>query len=422
MTTLTPALSCGLADRWPDVAHIPDGPRAIVGRHISRAIFRRAVDRLPLRVLLPDGRQIGGTTDVSDPTLTVRDEGAMMRRIAASGLIGFGESYLAGEWEASDLAAVIAVFAEAVDRLVPGPLQSMRRVFLAAQPRTDRPTTEHSRHNVERHYDLSNDMFATFLDSSMSYSSALFTNPDAARWSDLHAAQRAKTERILDQAGVQSGTRVLEIGTGWGDLAVRAARRGATVHSVTLSQQQLEYARNRVVAEGLDDLVTLELTDYRDVRGTYDAIVSVEMIEAVGLPYLPTYFDRLSSSLAPGGRVVLQAITMPHRRALDTRHTYTWIHKYIFPGGALPSIRMLEEHAAAVGLLLDDDLSMGSSYAATLRLWAERFNEREDRLAAVGFDEIFRRMWSFYLHYSEGGFRAGYLDVHQLSFSREGDS
>jgi len=383
-----------------------------MGRPVAARIFRHAVSRLAIRVLLPSGEQIGGG-EAGAPTLTIHHHDRMMRRIAASGLIGFGESYLAGEWDADDLAAVIAVFGASVDSLVPRPLQTLRRAYLAAQPGSDAPTLKHSRRNVARHYDLSNNLFATFLDDTLTYSSGLFTGPMDQ---DLAAAQIRKIDRILDEARVERGTRLLEVGTGWGGLAIRAARRGATVHSVTLSVEQLELARDRVHRAGLDDRVTLSLQDYREVSGTYDAVVSVEMVEAVGLDFLPTYFDSLTHRLAPGGRLALQAITMPHRRALETRHTYTWIQKYIFPGGALPSVRILVDQAQRCGLRLADDLAMGDSYATTLRLWAERFAAADQALEMLGFDETFRRMWSFYLRYSEGGFRSGYLDVHQLTF------
>jgi cyclopropane-fatty-acyl-phospholipid synthase len=190
---------------------------------------------------------------------------------------------------------------------------------------------------------------------------------------------------------------------------------------VTLSEEQLSLARQRVIREGLTDRIRLELRDYRDLDGSFDAIVSVEMVEAVGLEFLPAYFRALQRCTAPHGRIALQAITLPHDRAIATASTYTWIHKYIFPGGALPSIQLLREHGAAAGLRLIDDLAIGDSYAATLRLWGDRFARNADRLAAAGFDELFARTWMFYLRYCEGGFRAGYLDVHQLTYTREGN-
>ncbi len=213
---------------------------------------------------------------------------------------------------------------------------------------------------------------------------------------------------------------MLEIGTGWGELAVRAARRGATVHSVTLSSEQLELAAERVAEAGFSDQVTLELSDYRDVQGSYDAIVSVEMIEAVGHEFWPTYFRTIDRLLAPGGRVGIQAITMPHDRMLATRNTWTWINKYIFPGGFLPSVTAIDEVTRAhTSLRLGNRLSFGRHYAETLEHWDQAFLAASDRVRALGFDRTFQRMWHFYLEYSRAGFASGYIDVQQLTLARE---
>ena len=214
---------------------------------------------------------------------------------------------------------------------------------------------------------------------------------------------------------------MLEIGTGWGELAIRAAARGATVHSVTLSSEQLELAERRIAEAGYADRVTLELSDYRDVQGSFDAIVSVEMIEAVGHEFWSTYFQTIDRLLAPGGRVGIQAITMPHDRMLATRNTFTWINKYIFPGGFLPSVTAIDEITRAdTTLRISDRLSFGSHYAQTLQRWDDAFLAAGDQVRALGFDETFRRMWHFYLEYSRAGFASGYIDVQQLTFSREG--
>jgi len=339
----------------------------------------------------------------------------MMRRIGTGGMVGFGESYLAGEWDSDELALLIEQFARGVDTLVPRRLRALRAVVLQRQPSTDRPDRAHSRSNVERHYDLSNDLFASFLDETMSYSSALFGPDD-----DLVAAQRRKMDRLLDEAEVGSGTELLEIGSGWGGSALRAARRGATVRSITLSTEQEAWANKMLCAEGVSDLAQVELCDYREVDGRYDAVVSVEMIEAVGLDFLDTYFAKIASALRPGGSAAIQAIVIPHHRALTTQHTYTWIHKYIFPGGALPSVQLITESAARAGLRVTNDLALGDSYVHTLGTWANRFAEQASHVGDLGFDDTFRRMWDFYLRYSEGGFRAGYLDVHQITLVRDG--
>ncbi|MBO1767973.1 cyclopropane-fatty-acyl-phospholipid synthase family protein [Allobranchiibius sp. GilTou38] len=418
MTALSDPSTMGIDPiRWPDVVRIPRSFKASAAESVTRGLFRRAVARLAIRVVMPDGTTLGGCADdPAAPTMHVHNPRALMRRIGTGGLIGFGESYLAREWDSEDLAGLIAAFAGGIDHLVPTSLKRMRSAYLTRKPLSDKPSTANSRSNVERHYDLSNDMFATFLDPSMTYSAALIEGPVDA--DSLELAQHRKIDRMLDQAGVGEGSRVLEIGTGWGELALRAAARGAHVDSVTLSSEQLAWAQGKIDNAGFAARVDLALRDYRDTLGQYDAVLSVEMIEAVGLEYLDTYFAKIAQVLAPGGTAVIQAITMPHHRVLETRNTYTWIHKYIFPGGALASVEMLRDTAARQGLSLGDDLPMGQSYAETLRIWAETFDAAHERLEQLGFDETFRRMWRFYLRYSEGGFRADYLDVHQLTFTK----
>jgi cyclopropane-fatty-acyl-phospholipid synthase len=283
-----------------------------------------------------------------------------------------------------------------------------------SQPAHEENTPENSRGNIARHYDLSNELFEAFLDDTMTYSSAWFDADE-----DLHAAQLRKIDGILDLAAVGPGMRVLEIGSGWGALAVRAAReRGAHVTTLTLSTEQQKLARQRADEAGVADLVDVRLQDYRDVTGRFDAVVSVEMIEAVGERFWPTYFRALDALLTPGGRIGLQAITMPHDRLLATRRSYTWIHKYVFPGGRIPSLRAitetLEQHT---GLAITARRDLGQHYARTLALWRERFLGSWSRLEG-SFDETFRRMWEFYLAYCEAGFRTGYLDVHQLGLGR----
>ncbi|MBO1755172.1 cyclopropane-fatty-acyl-phospholipid synthase family protein [Allobranchiibius sp. CTAmp26] len=421
MTALSDPSTTGIDPiRWPDVVRIPRSLKATAAESVTRGLFRRAVARLAIRVVMPDGVTLGGCADdPAAPTMHVHRPRALMRRMGTGGLIGFGESYLAREWDSEDLAGLIAAFAGGIDDLVPTSLKRLRSAYLTRKPLADKPSTANSRSNVERHYDLSNDMFATFLDPSMTYSAALIDGPVDAQ--SLESAQHRKIDRMLDQAGVGEGSRVLEIGTGWGELALRAAARGARVDSVTLSSEQLAWAQGKIDHAGLGASVDLALRDYRDTFGQYDAVLSVEMIEAVGLEYLDTYFAKITQVLAPGGTAVIQAITMPHHRVLETKNTYTWIHKYIFPGGALASVEMLRDTAARQGLSLRDDLPMGQSYAETLRIWAETFDTAHERLEQLGFDETFRRMWRFYLRYSEGGFRADYLDVHQLTFTKDAD-
>ena len=404
--------------RWPAVARVPSGPVAAASGAIADRLLRRAAARLPLRLVYPDGTVVGAA-DPTLPTLIIHRPDAMARRLGRYGLIGFGESYMAGEWSSTDLTGVLTVFAISVADLVPRALQRLRPLALATQPWARDSSRETARRNIAQHYDLSNDLFEAFLDETMTYSSALFTELPAS-WSDLAAAQRRKIDRLLDMAGVRCGSRVLEIGTGWGELCIGAAARGAHVRSVTLSVEQQLLARQRVAAAGLSDLVQIDLCDYRDVEGCYDSIVSVEMIEAVGYRSWPRYFAALEQLVRPGGRVAIQAITMAHDRMLATRNTHTWIQKYIFPGGLLPSTQAIagisERHT---GLRTVDAISLRPHYAETLRLWRKRFLRRRDALACLGFDEVFGRMWELYLAYSEAGFRSGYLDVYQWTFERE---
>jgi cyclopropane-fatty-acyl-phospholipid synthase len=407
------------AARWPGVAVAAGSP---VRAAAARALFTRVAARLPLRVRFPDGRLLGAGTPAA-PVMVVHRPGPFFRRLGASGLIGFGESYMAGDWDCADLAGLLAVFAAHVDELVPASLQRLRGLAVRRPPPGDRQTRQGARRNVGRHYDLSNELFALFLDETMTYSSALFgTGADGTPLAAEHLlaeAQRRKIDALLDRAGVGPGCRMLEVGTGWGELAMRAASRGATVVTATISREQQALAARRVAEAGLAGRVSVELRDYRDIEGTFDAICSCEMIEAVGERYWDAYFVTLDHHLAPGGRIGLQTITMAHDRMLATRHTYTWIQKYIFPGGRLPSLAAIENSLATstrLRIIGRDDF--GAHYGETLKIWRDRFRARADQVARLGFDEVFIRMWTFYLCYAEAGFRSGYLSVGQLTLAR----
>ena len=414
-------------DRWPDIAVAAGSP---VRAAVARTIFAAAAARLPLRVRLPDRRLVGAGGPAA-PVMVLHHPGDFFRRVGASGLIGFGESYMAGDWDSADLTGLLTVFAAHAGELVPPWLQRLRKLAVRRQPPDDLQTVPGARRNIGRHYDLSNDLFALFLDETMTYSSALFAEtdftgtggvpvaPDGGGAQLLAAAQRRKIDRLLDRAGVGPGCRLLEVGTGWGELAIRAGRRGATVRTITLSREQQALAARRVAAAGLAGRVSVELRDYRDVDGEFDAICSVEMLEAVGDRYWDAYFAALDKHLAPGGRIGLQTITMAHDRMLATRRTYTWIQKYIFPGGLLPSVTAIENSlAAATRLRITGREDFGAHYAETLKIWREQFGAHADEVARLGFDEVFNRMWKFYLCYSEAGFRAGYIGVSQLTLGR----
>ena len=405
--------------RWPDVAVAAGSP---VRAAIARSLFSNAVSRLPIRITTPDGKVHGGGGPDA-PVMVLHRPREFFRRFGSTGLIGFGEAYMAGDWDSDDLTGLLTVFAAHAAELIPSWLQTLRGLAVRHQPPADDQTVDGARENIHRHYDLSNDLFALFLDETMTYSSALFgTGPDgapAASAPGLGGAQRRKIDLLLDRAGVGPGTRVLEIGTGWGELALRAGRRGADVLSITISREQADLARRRIAEAGLAGQVRVDLCDYRDVQGQFDAICSVEMLEAVGERYWDAYFTALDAHLAPGGRVGLQTITMSHERMLATRRTYTWIHKYIFPGGLLPSVTAISDSLARSSRLhITGREDFGAHYAETLRIWREQFAARSDEVSQLGFDEVFRRMWNFYLSYSEAGFRAGYIGVSQLTLAR----
>jgi cyclopropane-fatty-acyl-phospholipid synthase len=384
---------------------------------LAERLFRRTVRRLPIRVVFPGGEQLGAG-GAGSPVMRVERPATFFHRLGLDAKIGFGEAYMAGDWTATDLAGLLTPFAERITTLVPPSLQPLRRWVDAARPSDERNTVAGARANIHRHYDLSNEMFEAFLDESMTYSSAWF----AAGSDDLHAAQLRKIDNILDLACVGKGTHLLEIGTGWGGLAIRAAGRGARVTTLTISAEQKEFAEKRIAAAGVADRVQVLLRDYREAHGSYDAVVSVEMIEAVGDEYWPAYFATIAGLLRPGGRVGLQAITMPHDRMLATRHSHTWIHKYVFPGGQLLSVPAVRANAAAAGLDITERHGLGRHYARTLHHWRARFLAGWDEVAAAGFDPVFRRMWEFYLAYSEAGFRSGYLDVWQFGMTRAGSA
>jgi len=396
--------------RWPALARPTSDP---VRAMLARVFLRRVAARTGIRVDFPDGSHFGPAVG---PLMNVRDPAAFFARLGQDGKIGFGESYMACEWDSVDLVEVLEPLARQADSLVPRPVQVLRRWYEARHPASESNDRAGAARNIVRHYDLSNDLFATFLDKSMTYSAALFGEEHTT----LAQAQAHKIERLLDATGVRRGTRLLEVGTGWGELALRAARRGARVTSVTLSVEQATLARKRVAEAGLGALVDIRVEDYRDLVGTYDAIISVEMFEAVGEQWWPTYFRTLEECLATGGRIGLQSILMAHDRLEATKSSWTWIHKYIFPGGLIPSEQAIRQTIRShTSLEIVDHLRFGESYASTLRMWRQQFSNAVGDVERLGFDETFRRMWSFFLAYSQAGFASGYLDVAQFVMARK---
>ena len=397
-------------------------PRTPVRAKTAELIFRAGVRRMPIRVELPDGRRWGaGGPD--DPLMLLARPSELFRRIGRDANIGFGEAYQAGDWSSPQPADLLTAFATQLTTVVPPSLQGLRIWAQRIRGHLESNTAAVARRNTHAHYDLSNQMFATFLDETMTYSCAWFDPldpPDGQDGDGLTRAQLRKIDAVLDHAGVTTGTHVIEIGTGWGALSIRAAQRGATVTSLTLSVEQKRLAEERIRRAGVADRVTVLLQDYREAVGQYDAVVSVEMIEAVGAHYWPTYFATLDALLKPGGRVALQSITMPHDRMQITRRAYTWINKHIFPGGLIPSIEAIEATITQhTRLRITQRRDLGPDYAHTLRCWRERFLTHWPSVADMGFDETFKRTWEYYLAYSEAGFRTGYLNVSQLQLSAD---
>jgi cyclopropane-fatty-acyl-phospholipid synthase len=418
-------------DRWPSLAPPRPSP---VRRAAALAAIRYMARDLPATIAI-SGRHYGN----AGPELTVHRPGPFLDRLSRDAGTGFGEAFLAGDWDpapGTDLAELLLPFAErfGADKdsgLLPPWAQTLRGVATRTHPADSDNDRTQAQVNVNRHYGLDNSMFAEFLDNSMTYSCAMF-DPDPAEpppyelqpveppsYKDLEPAQLRKLDAVLDAAGVRSGSRVLEIGCGWGSLAIRAAQRGAWVTAITIGNRQAVQAQHRIDDAGVRDRVKIALRDYRDQIGEFDAVLSVEMIEAVGEKYWPVYFGVIERRLAPGGIAVVQAIVMPHERMLATRNTYTWVQKYIFPGGLLPSVRAMEEvNAQHTGLQVEVLRRLGTHYGPTLRLWRERFGERWPQIEELGFDPTFRRMWELYLAYSEAGFRSGYLDDVQIRLTR----
>ena len=334
-----------------------------------------------------------------------------------SGDIGFAESYIAGDWTTNDLTALVALLARnrsAIETLVYGSWWG--RLVYRLRHVLNRNTRAGSRKNIHAHYDIGNAFYALWLDESMSYSSALYT---AASGDDLALAQAAKYRSILGQLKLKAGDRVLEIGCGWGGFAEMAARDvGVHVTGLTLSQQQLDYANNRINEAGLAAQVDLQLCDYRDHRGQYDAIASIEMFEAVGESYWPSYFQTLARSLKPGGQACVQTIVIADHLFERYRKGTDFIQQYIFPGGMLPSPAVFERMAFEAGLCVTSEFAFGADYARTLAAWRDSFHAKLDAVRAQGFDERFIRTWEFYLSYCEAAFEIGDTNVMHFTLTR----
>jgi cyclopropane-fatty-acyl-phospholipid synthase len=368
-----------------------------------------------IEIALPDGsRRAVGRAPVA--RLEVSDWaafGAAFRR----GDIGFAEAFVDAQWSSPDLAQLLTVIArnrDALESAIYGGFwgQIAYRVRHALNGNTRRG----SRRNIAAHYDLGNEFYALWLDPSMTYSSALFAG-NALQ--SLASAQDAKYRRILERLAPRPGARILEIGCGWGGFAELAARESrCRVTGLTLSEEQLAFAEERMHRVGVADRVELAFRDYRDERGTYDHVVSIEMYEAVGERYWPAYFRAIRDRLKPGGRAVVQAITIADRLFERYRSGTDFIQQYVFPGGMLASPARFRAEAVRAGLRVDGELAFGADYAETLRRWRQAFKARLPEVRALGYGERFLRVWDFYLAYCEAGFATGCTDVHQFELAR----
>ncbi len=386
--------------------------RGLTGRVLEFLGRRMVGDRLngQLRLTLPDGHRIvlgqksSGSTDAD---LTINSY-RVLEKCIRRGSIGFGEAYMAGFLDCNDLVALFRYFLanRRAFHAAGGSLFKVRTGDKLAHRRR-KNTLAGSRRNIQAHYDMGNDFYAHWLDSTMTYSSALFEG----RSTDLEQAQRDKYARVLELANLRHGATILEIGCGWGGMAEHAGLAGHRVKGITLSARQLEFANQRIRAQDLTGKVSLALQDYRQAQGRYDAIVSIEMIEAVGEDNWPAYFAALSRMLKPGGRAVIQAITISPEHFGRYRAKVDFIQRYVFPGGMLPSENAIAEHAAGQGMTLLRTSRFGTDYARTLQLWRHRFNANWNNIAPLGYDEKFKRLWLYYLTYCEAGFADGAIDV-----------
>jgi cyclopropane-fatty-acyl-phospholipid synthase len=407
---------------------VTDRPTRIAASRAPTAAERRALATTStmlaqlqvgrLEVTLPDGRhrRFGDPDSGLSSEIRIHDWNFLTRLLHGAS-VGVGESYMLGEWSSSDLVSLIRIVIanrRALRRITPAAVLNIAGDKLIHGVRANR--LGQSKRNIEAHYDLSNELYSLFLDDSMTYSAAYFESSKVT----LEQAQEAKYRRLADKIHVEADSHVLEIGCGWGGFASFAARTyGCRVTGITLSEEQAAYARDRMRREGLDDLVTIRIVDYREVRGSFDRIVSIEMLEAVGHRYLDTYFETVDRLLAPDGLAAIQVITIPEQRYDNYRRRPDFIQRYIFPGGHLPSLEAMSGSlGTSTELFVDHVENVGMHYAETLRRWRERFLANADRVRALGFDEPFVRMWEFYLAYCEGAFLARYINDLQLVLTR----
>ena len=370
-----------------------------------------------LEVILPDGRSFAAQGAAPGPQAVLRlRDNDVFARLIREGELGFCDAYLDGDWDTPDLMAFLDLIQLPQNNRVNDgfPGMGLVRAYERMRHWLRGNSKAQARRNIAYHYDLGNDFYSLWLDDTMTYSSALFTSGHET----LAKAQGAKYQMMLDRIGAKPGDHLLEIGCGWGGFAEHAARAGMRLTCLTISKEQRDYALARVAQAGLAAQVEIRLQDYRDETAQYDGIASIEMFEAVGEKYWPTYFNTLHKCLKPGARANLQIITVPDHRFATYRKSVDFIQKYIFPGGMLPSPSALSRQIVQAGLRPEGSEEFGLSYSRTLRIWHESFNARWPEIAAQGFDDRFRRMWNFYLCSCAGAFEGGNCDVTQVTMTR----
>lgn len=379
--------------------------------------FASRLRRGTLDVTLPDGRRVrfGGLEPGPAAVMTIHDH-AFARRLLKGGDIGIAEAYLRREWDTPDLTEFLYLFCVNHDLIqVMLGNKPLLRFVQTVRHWFNRNTRRQARRNIYAHYDIGNAFYSAWLDPSMTYSSALFEDQAA----DLTTAQHTKYRRLAEAINLKPEQRLLEIGCGWGGFAEFAAKHfGARVVGLTISRQQFDFARRRVHDAGLAERVEIRLQDYRDETGRYDRIASIEMIEAVGEQFWPNYFTQLRERLLPGGFAGIQAITIQDRLFETYRKEVDFIQRYVFPGGMLPSPKILASLGERFGLPVIRERVFGLDYARTLATWRDNFRAAWPSLTPLGFDDRFRRLWEYYLAYCEAGFRSGNIDVRQVVFAK----
>ncbi|MCU0910236.1 MAG: cyclopropane-fatty-acyl-phospholipid synthase family protein [Rhodobacteraceae bacterium] len=387
-------------------------------RYFAQAFgMARALEHGRLDVVLPDGRRFRAEGPKPGPVAEMQvHDPDLFARLIREGDLGFCDAYLDGGWSTPDLMAFMDLMHAGNEGVYDGfPGIGLLRMWEKLRFWLQGNSRVQAKRNIAAHYDLGNDFYALWLDETMTYSSALFRTGQEP----LEKAQVQKYASMVDRMGARPGDHVLEIGCGWGGFAEYAAReRGLRVTGLTISRAQHDYAVERIARAGLSDRVEIKLQDYRDERGTYDGIASIEMFEAVGERYWPVYFDTLRERLKPGANATLQIITVHDRRWEVYKRGVDFIQKYIFPGGMLPTPTILRREVARAGLAVRDSVEFGQSYSQTLKRWHETFNDRWAEVQRLGFDERFRRMWNFYLASCAATFQHGNCDVTQITVTR----